>query len=67
MPADNSTFVAVRPTPNAFNEARPQRGASLGRGDSTHEANWVRNPHKPIDGITPLERWTANYPRPEVK
>jgi Right handed beta helix region len=65
LPADGSTFVACG-QPNTLNEAARNEGIAFS-GDPTHEANWVRNPHKPIDGITPLEHWDANYPRPEVK
>ena len=64
-PADNSTFSACG-QPNTFNESA--RNEAFGWvGDSTHEANWIKSPHKPIDGITPLEHWDASYPRPEVK
>jgi hypothetical protein len=65
VPADSSTLVACG-TPNSFNEGA--RNEAIGWvADGTHEANWVRNPHKPITGIEPLENWTRAYPAPEVK
>jgi hypothetical protein len=64
-PADNSTFSACG-QPNSFNEGA--RNEAFGWvADSTHEANWIKSPHKPIEGITPLEHWTAAYPHPEAK
>jgi hypothetical protein len=67
VPADNSTFAACPKTDsNAFSSAA--RNEALGWvADSTHENFWVRTDHTPIDGITPLEHWTAAYPHPEVK
>jgi hypothetical protein len=65
VPADNSTFVACG-QPNALNDSARNEGIGWS-GDTTHEANWVKHPHKAIAGITPLEHWTANYPHPEVK
>jgi hypothetical protein len=67
VPADNSTFAACpKADANAFSEAGRNEGLSW-VGDSTHEAFWVRVQHTPIEGIQPLEHWTADYPRPEVK
>ena len=67
VPADNSTFAACpKADGNAFNESARNEGLNW-VGDSSHEAYWVRTEHTPIAGITPLERWTANYPHPEVK
>jgi hypothetical protein len=68
VPADNSTIAACPKTDaNAFNEAARNEGLSW-VGDSTHEAFWVKGGgHTAIEGITPLEHWTASYPRPEVK
>ena len=67
VPADNSTFAACpKGDGNAFSQSARDEGTGW-VADQTHEANWVRVDHTPIEGITPLERWTANYPRPEVK
>jgi hypothetical protein len=67
VPADNSTFAACpKADANAFSEAGRNEALSW-VGDGTHEANWVRVEHTPIQGITPLEHWTAAYKRPEVK
>jgi Periplasmic copper-binding protein (NosD) len=65
LPADGSTFVACG-QPNTLNADARNAGIAFS-GDPTHEANWIRNPHKAIDGITPLETWTRDYRRPEVK
>jgi Periplasmic copper-binding protein (NosD) len=65
LPADGSTFVACG-QPNTLNDDARNQGIAFSL-DSTHEANWIRNPHKAIEGITPLEHWTAAYPHPEVK
>jgi hypothetical protein len=65
VPADNSTFVACG-QPNALNDSARNEGIGWS-GDSTHEANWIKNAHTPIEGITPLEHWTADYPHPVVK
>ena len=64
-PADGSTFSACG-TPNSFNEGSRNEAVNWTL-DESHEANWVKQPHKPIEGITPLEHWNASYPRPEVK
>jgi hypothetical protein len=65
LPSDNSTFVACGQQDVPNNDALT---TAVGfTGDSTHEANWVKNPHATIDGITPLEHWTAAYKAPEVK
>jgi hypothetical protein len=65
VPADGSTFVACGQT-NVQNDSARNEGIGWS-GDSSHEANWVRNPHMAIEGITPLEHWTADYPNPVVK
>src|SRR4051794_14870547 len=66
-PTNNSTFAACpKADANAFDEAARNEGLQWAVDDS-HEAFWVRNPHKPIDGIQPLEHWSADYPNPEVK
>ena len=66
-PTDNSTFAACpKSDGNAFNEGARNEALSWAL-DDTHEKFWVKGEHKPIDGITPLEHWTADYPRPEVK
>jgi hypothetical protein len=64
-PANNSTFVACG-QPNAFQQSARNEAVSWST-DPNHEKFWVKTNHTPIEGITPLERWTANYPRPEVK
>ena len=64
-PADGSTFSACG-TPNSFNEGSRNEAVNWTL-DESHEANWVKQPHKPIEGITPLEHWNTSYPRPEVK
>jgi Periplasmic copper-binding protein (NosD) len=67
VPSDNSTFAACpKADANAFNEGARNEALSWAL-DGTHEQYWVRNPHVPIMGIQPLERWTADYPGPEVK
>jgi hypothetical protein len=56
MPADKHTIV---PCGTANVEDSDVRNEALAwTGDKTHEANWVRNPHEPIAGITPLEHFT---------
>jgi hypothetical protein len=65
VPADNSTFSACG-QPNRYNDGA--RNEAIGWvSDETHEKHWIKSEHKPIEGITPLERWTSSYPRPEVK
>jgi hypothetical protein len=66
-PADNSTFAPCpKADANAFNEGARNEGIQWAL-DGTHEQYWVKDPHTPIEGIQPLEHWTADYPRPEVK
>ena len=65
VPADNSAFVACG-QPNAFNEGARNEAVSWTL-DPDHEKYWVRNPHRPIEGIEPLEHWTRGYRAPEVK
>jgi hypothetical protein len=65
VPADGSTFSACG-TPNSFNEAA-RNEAVRWTLDGSHEANWIKNPHRVIEGITPLEHWDPSYRRPEVK
>jgi Right handed beta helix region len=55
VPADNKTFVPCGQTP-------PQDSAALGEGltwalEPDHEKYWIRRSHRPIRGITPLERY----------
>jgi hypothetical protein len=67
VPADGSTFAACpKADANAFSESARNEGVGW-VGDATHEAYWVKAQHTPIEGVTPLEHWTADYPRPEVK
>jgi hypothetical protein len=65
VPADNSTFVACDGTANVLNNAALSEGVSW--SVDPVESHWIKQPHTPIDGITPLEHWTASYPAPEVK
>jgi len=57
LPADNSTFAACTtpPAANAPNPAAQATALSWATADPTHEVAWVRHPHKPIAGLTPLE------------
>jgi hypothetical protein len=58
VPADGSTFApcpfasANAASSDAFNEM-------IGwAGDTTHEANWIKHDHQPIEGYAPLEHYT---------
>ena len=66
VPADNSTFVVC-----GSGQANVMNNDALSQGikfsTDPVESHWVKNPHTPIDGITPLEHWTASYKAPEVK
>ncbi len=64
-PSNNSTFVACG-QPNAFQQSARDEALAWSV-DPNHERFWVKHPHTPKDGITPLERWNKSYPRPEVK
>jgi len=67
VPADNSTFATCpKSGDNGFNEGARNEALSWAT-DDTHEKFWVKTDHTPIEGITPLEHWTADYPHPEVK
>ena len=67
LPEDGSTFAPCPgPSPNAYREDI-RNLAITWVDEGTWEDRWVRTQHKPIDGITPLEHWTPDYPRPEVK
>jgi hypothetical protein len=58
IPANNSTFAPCPgPANNAFDQ-NAQSEAIGWVGDTTHEANWLRHPHKPRPGVTPLEHWS---------
>jgi hypothetical protein len=58
VPADQSTFAACpfsaanTYNADAFNEMVAPAG------DSTHEQFWIKHPHQPIAGITPLEHYS---------
>jgi len=57
-PADGSTFAPCPFTgPNAFNQAAQDQAISWDVGDPTHEAFWIRHPHAPKPGLTPLEHY----------
>jgi hypothetical protein len=60
IPADPSGMFMSCPFsgPNAFDQ-QAQSDMIAPAGDSTHEAYWVKHPHQPISGITPLEHYTA--------
>jgi hypothetical protein len=64
VPADDSTFVACGSDgANVFQQGVRQQAIDWVT-DATHEANWIKHPHRQIAGIQPLERWDASYPRP---
>jgi hypothetical protein len=57
VPADGSTFAACPFTGvNAFNAAA-QGEAFSWAGDTTHEKFWIKHPHAPKKGYTPLEHY----------
>jgi len=59
VPADNSTFAACPFTgANTFNGSAQLEAINWTVADPTHEAFWIRNPHAPKPGYTPLERYT---------
>jgi hypothetical protein len=59
VPADGSTFATCPFTgANTLNQAAQNEGFGWAT-DDTHEANWIKYPHAPITGITPLEHYTA--------
>jgi plastocyanin len=63
VPADGSTFAACPFTgANAFNPAAQQEALNWTISDPTHERFWVKRPHPPKRGITPLE----HYERPSA-
>lgn len=57
-PADGSTF---NPCPftgaNTFNQSAQSEAINWSVGDPTHEAFWLRHPHAPKSGLTPLEHY----------
>jgi hypothetical protein len=58
VPASGSTMVPCPFTgANAFDQAA-QSEAFGWVGDATHEAHWIRHPHAPRRGVTPLEHFT---------
>jgi hypothetical protein len=57
VPADGSTLAACPFTgANAFNQAA-QIEAFGWAGDTTHEKFWIKHPHAPKKGYTPLEHY----------
>jgi hypothetical protein len=58
VPADGSTWSACPfAGPNAFS-SDAQSTMIQPAVDATHEKYWVKHPHQPIAGITPLEHYT---------
>jgi hypothetical protein len=58
LPANGSTLAACPfAGANAF-DSSAQSEAFGWVADPTHEANWIRHPHAPKRGITPLEHFT---------
>jgi hypothetical protein len=57
LPADKHTFVACG-QPDVDDPAVLQEALNWTVNDPTHEAYWVKHPHQPITGITPLETFT---------
>ena len=57
-PADGSTFAPCPfAGPNAFSQAAQDEAISWDVGDPTHEAFWIKHPHAPKSGLTPLEHY----------
>jgi Right handed beta helix region len=58
-PANGDTFVPCPFTgANTFDSAAQAEAINWSVGDSTHEANWIKHPHAPKPGLTPLEHYT---------
>jgi Right handed beta helix region len=58
-PANGDTFAPCPFTgPNTFDSAAQSEAISWDVGDSTHEAFWIKHPHAPKAGLTPLEHFT---------
>ena len=58
-PANGSTFAACPFTGvNAFDSAAQDEALNWDVSDPTYEAYWIRHPHAPKAGITPLEHYT---------
>jgi parallel beta helix pectate lyase-like protein len=58
-PSNGSTFAPCPFTgANAFDSAAQAEAINWSVGDSTHEANWIKHPHAPKPGLTPLEHFT---------
>ena len=58
VPADASTYATCPFSgANAYSEAARNEMINWAI-DETHEAYWVKNPHRPISGIEPLEHYT---------
>lgn len=45
--------------PNTFDSAAQATAVNWTVGDPTHEANFIRHPHAPQPGLTPLEHYTG--------
>ncbi|MDX6651027.1 MAG: hypothetical protein QOJ97_2978 [Solirubrobacteraceae bacterium] len=58
LPENNATFAPCPgPAANTFDPKVHETVLAIA-GDTTHEAYWLRHPHKPKAGITPLEHWS---------
>jgi Right handed beta helix region len=58
-PASGSTFAPCPFTgANTPDNAAQTEAINWSVGDPTHEANWIRHPHAPKAGLTPLEHFT---------
>ncbi len=56
VPENGDTFARCPgPTPNHFDSAAQNEAVQWTVGDPSHEANWIRHPHAPKAGFTPLE------------
>jgi hypothetical protein len=57
-PSDGSTFAPCPFTgANAFNQGAQSEAINWSVGDPTHEAFFIRHPHAPKAGLTPLEHY----------
>jgi parallel beta helix pectate lyase-like protein len=57
-PANGDTFVPCPFTgANTFDSAAQSEAINWSL-DATHEANWIKHPHAPKPGLTPLEHYT---------
>jgi hypothetical protein len=60
FPEDGSTFAPCPFTgANAFSSAAQSEAVNWTVSDPTHEAYWIKSPHAPKPGITPLETYAG--------